>query len=131
MIKILFLGKTKEKFIQIGINEYLKRLRRFARIEIVEVKSLDYNFRDDYVVLFDVNGKMLSSKEFSKVIRDTGRNIIVAIGDENGISENVKKRADLILSISSMTFTHEMARLIVMEQIYRAYTIINSMKYHR
>ena len=132
MIKILFLNKTREKFISLGIDEYFKRLKRFTKIEIIEVKSLDIDFKDDFIIVFDVNGKLLSSEDLASTIKNVdNKNITLILGDENGIPESLKKKANLIISISRMTFTHELARLIIMEQLYRAFTIINNLKYHK
>src|SRR3989338_7924542 len=115
MIKVLFLGKTREKFISLGIDEYFKRLKRFTKIEIIEVKTLeDYNFKEDLVVVFDVGGKSYSSEEFAEIFREQNKNIAIVLGDQNGINENLKKRVNALVSISRMTFTHELARLIVM-----------------
>ncbi|HLC86461.1 MAG TPA: 23S rRNA (pseudouridine(1915)-N(3))-methyltransferase RlmH [Candidatus Nanoarchaeia archaeon] len=131
MIKILFLGKTRERFIFLGIEEYFKRLRRFTKIEIVEVKNLNFDFKDEFVIVFDVNGKMLSSEELAATFKHVNKNIIIILGDEKGLNEELKKKANMVVSISRMTFTHELARLIVMEQVYRAFTIINNLKYHK
>lgn len=132
MIRIFFLGRTKEKFISIGIEEYLKRLKRFTNIEIIETKKLDQNFKDSFVIVFDVNGKALSSEEFASKIKEVEKkNIIILLGDENGLPNEIKSKADLLVSISKMTLTHELARLFVMEQLYRGYTIINNLKYHK
>ena len=132
MIKIIFLGKTKEKFISDGINEYFKRLKRFTKIEIIEVKSFSIDFKNDFVIILDIYGKLLSSEELASVIKNVeNKNIIIILGDENGIPENIKSRADMAVSISRMTFTHELARLIFMEQLYRSFTIINNLKYNK
>ena len=132
MIRILFLKRTKEKFISLGIEEYLKRLRKFTNIEIIEVKSLDQDFKNSFLIVFDLQGKNLSSEEFTKTIKEIEtKNITILLGDENGIPKEIKEKANLTISISKMTFTHEMARLIMMEQLYRAFTIINNLKYHK
>ena len=132
MIRVLFLGKTKEKFISSGIDEYFKRLKRFTKLEIVEVKSLDMDYKDDFVMVFDINGRLYSSEDLASTIKNIeNKNITIILGDENGIPELVKKKADLIISLSRMTFTHEFARLIIMEQLYRSFTIINNLKYHK
>jgi len=116
MIRVLFLGKTKEKFISSG----------------VEVKSLDMDYKDDFVMVFDINGRLYSSEELASTIKNIeNKNITIILGDESGIPELVKKKADLIISLSRMTFTHELARLLIMEQLYRSFTIINNLKYHK
>ena len=70
MIRILFLGKTKEKFISSGIGEYFKRLKRFTKIEIIEIKSLNLDFKDDFLIVFDVNGKLLSSEDLAQTFKE-------------------------------------------------------------
>ena len=132
MIRILFLKRTKEKFIALGIEEYIKRLKKFTNIEIVEVKSLDQDFKNSFLIVFDLQGRNFSSEEFAKTIKEIeNKNTTIILGDENGIPKEVKEKANLIISISKMTFTHEMARLIIMEQLYRGFTIINNLKYHK
>ena len=132
MLKVLFVGKTKEDFISKGIEEYFKRLKKFVKIEIIILKDFEFKFKDSFVILFDLNGKPLSSEEFASNLKKvTNQDIVIILGDENGIPSKVKERANLTVSISRMTFTHELARLIVMEQVYRAYTIINNLKYHK
>ena len=132
MIRILFLKRTKEKFIALGIEEYIKRLKKFTNIEIVEVKSLDQDFKNSFLIVFDLQGRNFSSEEFAKTIKEIeNKNTTIILGDENGIPKEVKEKANLIISISKMTFTHEMARLIIIEQLYRAFTIINNLKYHK
>ena len=132
MLKVLFVGKTKESFISSGIEEYFKRLKKFIKIEIMILKDFEFNFKDSFVILFDLNGKTLSSEEFASSLKKViNQDIVIILGDEKGIPSKIKERANLTINISRMTFTHELARLIIMEQVYRAYTIINNLKYHK
>ena len=154
-IKIIALGKIKEKFLKEGIDEFLKRLTPYTSLEIVELnpieikdenltcKALDEegvnilsHIKDDsYVVTMEIQGKQLSSEEFAKKINDITisgvSELVFVIGSSCGISPNVSKRADFKLSMSKMTFLHQFARLILVEQIYRAFKILKSEKYHK
>ena len=145
MIKIIVLGKTKERYLKSGIEDFLNRVNNFHKIEYIELKDrpnieeegkeilkrIDYEF----VIVLDVFGKDCSSRLFGEVIKkesiEEGKKLVFIIGSETGLSEEVKKRANLLLSLSKMTFTHEMARLILLEQIYRAFNIIKGTGYHK
>lgn len=154
-IKIIALGKIKERYIKDGIDEFLKRLIPYSSVEIIELQPVE--IRDDnlinralaeeadkiisqikpdsFVITLEINGKMFSSVEFAKIISEqinsgTGE-LIFVIGSSCGLSEKVSKRANLKLSMSKMTFLHEFARLILIEQIYRAFKIIKNEKYHK
>ena len=154
-IKIVAVGKIKEKFHKEAISEFEKRLTPYCSFSIIEVDSvpiLEENAyekykavegerilskvkKDDYVITLEIKGKSFSSEEFANKIKEislSGINeIVFVIGGANGISEEVSKRADLKLSFSKMTFTHQMIRIILIEQIYRAFKIINNENYHR
>lgn len=141
MIKLIFVGKTKEKFINLGISEFAKRLERFGKFKIIEIKDSNVEdegkkiieiLKDDYAVVLAVEGREFSSEEFADFFRkNADKNIFLVIGSANGLSENVLNRANLKLSLSRMTLTHEMARLFLIEQIYRAFTIILGRRYHK
>jgi 23S rRNA (pseudouridine1915-N3)-methyltransferase len=131
MIELIFIGKTRERFLQSGIEEYLKRLKRFTKLQVTELKSLDSFQKKNFLIIFDVKGRLYSSEDFAQVFKQLNKDITLLLGDENGLTDKIKKEADLIISISPMTFTHEFARLIIIEQIYRAFTIINNLKYHK
>ena len=154
-IKIIALGKIKEKFLKDGIDEFLKRLTPYATVEIIELapveiyddnmitKALDEEgekilsiIKDDsYVITLEIQGKQLSSEEFAGKINEVtveGVNeLVFVIGSSCGLSVNVSKRADFKLSFSKMTFLHQFARLILIEQIYRAFKILKNEKYHK
>ena len=151
-MKIVWVGKTKQNFIKDGIDEYQKRVRKYTSLKIHEIadckrsknrdimqvkeiegdsllKSVSDN---DYVILLDERGKNFDSVAFSKKINEIElhHNLLFIIAGVYGVHEKVKKRADLILSFSSFTFTHQMIRLLLMEQLYRAITITNNKQYH-
>lgn len=154
-IKIIALGKIKEKYLKDGINEFLKRLTPYASISIVELNPIeikDENLKEkilleegekilsnikplDYVITMEILGKQFSSEEFAKKIEnltnDGTQEIVFVIGSSCGIGENVSKRANLKMSMSKMTFLHEFARLILVEQIYRAFKILKGETYHK
>ena len=154
-IKIIALGKIKEKFLKDGVDEFLKRLTPYASVEIVELnpveikdenltqKALDEegvnilsHIKDDsYVITMEILGKQLSSEEFAQKINDITiggvSELVFVIGSSCGISSKVSQRADFKLSMSKMTFLHQFARLILVEQIYRAFKILKGEKYHK
>lgn len=152
MIKVICIGKIKEDFIEKGINEYLKRLGAFTKVTITELKegnNIDINKtiesegksilekvnKDDFVITLEIEGKMLDSIQLSKKINELytygNTNIVFIIGGSWGLSDEVKKRSNLALSFSKFTFPHQLMRLILMEQIYRSFTIINNKEYHK
>ena len=152
MYKILCVGKIKEKFITEGILEYKKRIDGYSKMEIVEVKEFNTNdisknienegiellskiSKDDYVITLEILGKKLDSVGFSKqlesIINYHSSKIVFVIGGSNGLSDSVKNRSNFKLSFSDMTFPHQLMRLILTEQIYRALTIINNKEYHK
>jgi 23S rRNA (pseudouridine1915-N3)-methyltransferase len=157
-ITIVCVGKIKEKFFTGAIEEYQKRLGRYCNLTIVEVNDektkeqatdaeisivknregerILKNIRDDmYVTALAIEGKMLSSEELSEKIEKLGvggtSHICFIIGGSLGLSDEVLNRADFKLSFSRMTFPHQLMRVILLEQIYRAYRIINNEPYHK
>lgn len=136
-IKIYAVGKVKEKNIQILIDEYLKRLKVFAKVEIVELKDKGLgNESEEISGLIDSNtyildelGTNYSSIGFSELINNKDE-IKLIIGGADGINKEVKSKSKTI-ALSKMTLTHEMARLILIEQVYRAMMIINNRSYHK
>ena len=154
-IKIIALGRIKEKFLKDGIDEFLKRLTPYASVEIVELPAIeikDENLTErvlkeegekillqikpqSYVITLEIKGKQLSSEEFAAKINDITisgiSELVFVIGSSCGISPKVSARADFKLSMSKMTFLHQFARLILIEQIYRAFKILKGEKYHK
>jgi 23S rRNA (pseudouridine1915-N3)-methyltransferase len=142
-IKIAWIGKTKESAIQALTVEYLKRLGHYAEIEGValrdEIALLKLGARDarparHALVLLDSRGKQLSSEEFAKWIGDyQDRNplpLLFAIGPANGFTDKARQSATLTLSLGKMTLAHELARVVLLEQLYRAFTILKGHPYH-
>jgi len=149
-ILFLFVGKTKEGYVREGIEKYASLVGRFVPTEVREIKGsassdkkraieeeadaiLERVERSDFFILLDERGREFTSEAFALELGraiDSGKRIVISAGGPFGLSERVKARADLVLSLSRLTFTHEMARLIVMEQFYRAFTIIRGMTYH-
>jgi 23S rRNA (pseudouridine1915-N3)-methyltransferase len=141
VLKIIAVGKVKERFVQEGLSVYLERLGRFASIRVAEIKDSNIeeegekilkSLGDDYAVILDVKGRKMSSEEFALFLKKNAeKNVSFVIGGPEGLSDAVKERADYSLSLSDMTLTHEMARLVLVEQVYRAYMIMKGIKYHR
>ena len=142
-LTIAWIGKTKNPAIQSLTDEYVKRLRQFAEVEGVSLKDetalLKLCGRDGRgarsgLILFDSRGKQLSSEEFAQFLRERQeRNpapLVFAIGPADGFSETALKQADSAVSLGKMTIAHELARIVVLEQIYRAFTILKGHPYH-
>ena len=157
-IKIVTVGKLKEKYLKDGIAEYSKRISRFATVEMVELadektpdrasdseneKILDLEGNRilskigdrEFVVVLAIEGKTLSSEEFSKQLEQASINgfstLTFVIGGSLGLSPQVKKRANLSLSFGRLTLPHQLMRLVLVEQIYRAFTIQQGSPYHK
>jgi 23S rRNA (pseudouridine1915-N3)-methyltransferase len=135
-IRIIAIGRIKERYLLEGINEYLKRLSRFCKIEIIKLKDEGIKKDSEKIsrysnaFVLDAKGKQFSSEEFADFLKKNEGELSFIIGGPEGISEEIKKKSKL-LSLSRMTFLHEMSRLILLEQIYRGYTIINNIPYHK
>lgn len=151
MIKIICVGKIKEKFYVDAIKEYLKRLSKYTKLEIVEIediydKNIDIikkkekekillNIKDkDYVITLEINGNKLSSLDLSKKIESISlinSNIVFVIGGSYGIDNEVSNRSNFKLSFSDLTFPHQLFRIMLLEQIYRCFKIKNNESYHK
>ena len=149
MIKIVCAGKVKEKYFRTAIEEYLKRISRYTKIDIIEIpdeanvekalkvegdKILSKIKDDEYVIALDIAGESLSSLEFAKrmdKLFSINSKLTFVIGGSYGLSQDVIKRSDYLLSFSRMTFPHQLFRVILLEQIYRAYKINNNESYHK
>ena len=157
-ITILTVGKIKEKYLKDAIAEYAKRLSRYCKLEIVEVadektienasqvletqirdkeaeRLMKYIREDAYVITLEIKGKQLTSEELSEKINQLGiqgkSHIIFVIVGSIGLGDEILKRSDYALSFSKMTFPHQLMRVILLEQIYRSYRIINGEPYHK
>lgn len=152
MYKIICVGKIKEDYLTSGILEYKKRIEGFQKIEILELKEINTpdilkNIEsegqeilskikpDDYIITLEIEGKMLNSVELSKNLANLATygksKIVFVIGGSNGLSEMVKKRSNYALSFSKMTFPHQLIRVFLLEQIFRAFKIQKGETYHR
>ncbi|MEG2311538.1 MAG: 23S rRNA (pseudouridine(1915)-N(3))-methyltransferase RlmH [Bacilli bacterium] len=148
MIKILCVGKIKEKYLELAIKEYQKRMTKYFKIQIIETP--DYNFDinktkkeegknllnkisdKDYVIAMDIDGVELSSLSFAKLIdKNLKDDIVFVIGGSYGLSDEVKKRANYLMSFSKLTYPHQLFRVILLEQIYRSFKINNNETYHK
>ncbi len=136
MIRIIAIGRLKDQNIRGAFEEYLKRIQRFARLEVQELKDearIPGKPSRGTVVALDERGMSLTSQELAEFImeKSLAGDLTFIIGGPDGLKDEVKARADLVLSLSRMTFTSQMTRLILIEQIYRALTIIKGVGYHR
>ncbi|MBD3157075.1 23S rRNA (pseudouridine(1915)-N(3))-methyltransferase RlmH [Candidatus Peregrinibacteria bacterium] len=135
-LNIIQVGKTKEVYVKEAENEYKKRLGPYTKITVYTVsddeKIMSRIDRDTYVISLVIKGKQLSSTAFANHLKKIGRkkHITFIIGGPHGLPESVIQCSDMLLSFSRMTFTHQMIRMILLEQIYRACTIIEGKKYH-
>ena len=151
MIKLICVGKIKEKYLIEAIDEYKKRLSKYTKLDIVELPDISYNEIDkvkkeegklilkhlketDNVIILDINGQELSSVELTNKLcslESFNSNLCFIIGGSYGLSEEVKERANYKLSFSKLTFPHQLFRVTLLEQIYRTYKIRNNENYHK
>lgn len=153
-LEILLLNKTKEPYLRQGIDDYQNRLKRYNRVELVEIKVSKPSTKSDteikayesslldrrvtqgsYRVVLDSRGRQLNSEKFASFLSELEQRAVPTlsfiIGGPLGLAEEQLDKADTILSLSAMTFTHDMTRLILLEQLYRAYTIKAGTRYHK
>ena len=157
-ITVITVGKIKEKYLKDAIDEYSKRLNKYCRLEMIEVadektpdqasgvvednigakegeRILKYVKEDAYVITLEIQGNMLTSEELAAKVEKLGvqgtSHIIFIIGGSIGLGTEVLKRSDYALSFSKMTFPHQLMRVILLEQIYRSYRIIQGEPYHK
>ena len=142
-IRIFWVGRTKERYLQEGIDRYLKLLGPLSRVSIAEIKEEKGKAREKALqeegrrilkqaqayVLLDERGRELSSEELAGFLRERG-SLDFVIGGPYGVSDEVRTHAGDTISLSRMTFTHEMVRVLFLEQLYRAMTIIKGKEYH-
>lgn len=151
MIRIICVGRIKEKYLSDAILEYSKRIKKYTNLEIIELNDssidnsklaleqeavlINRHIKDkDFVITLEIEGNELSSIEFSKKIDQIqilNSNIVFVIGGSYGIDQQIKNRANYKISFSRMTFPHQLFRVILLEQIFRAYKILNNEKYHK
>ena len=145
MIKILCVGKIKEKYLKDLIDDYEKRISKYMKIEIIELKDDSIYTKEitnlnsminmkDYNVALDLRGEKLSSEEFANFVDKTlviNSNITFIIGPSDGLNEEILNKCNKIISFSNLTFPHGLFRGILLEQIYRAFKIIHNETYHK
>lgn len=156
-VTLICVGKVKEKFYRDAIKEYEKRLGAYIKLNTIEISDEKVKAENDseialamekegnnilskikdnqYVITLEILGKNLSSEEFASKIDNLmliGKSdVVLIIGGSYGLSDSVKKRSDFALSFSRMTFPHQMMRVVLLEQVYRAYRIITGASYHK
>lgn len=136
MLRVLTIGKIDRKFTD-QINEYAKRITRYDKIEILECKTEETATRyaeKSYLIVLDEHGKTCGSHIFSALLNKINmehKNISFVLGPAEGLSDSMKDKADLVLALSELTFQHDIALLVLMEQIYRAFAIIKGENYHK
>lgn len=151
MIKLITVGTIKEKYLKDAIDEYTKRIKKYTNIELIEVKDEGLVEESkaialeadkikkqlsprDYIITMEIEGKQLTSEEFSEKLNQIqieNSNIVFIIGGSYGLSDEIKQMAKLHLSFSKMTFPHQLFRVLLLEQIYRCYKILNNESYHK
>ncbi len=150
MIKIICVGNIKEKYLKDAIKEYEKRLTKYTKLEIIEVKSLETddinkNLKDeannilkhikekDYIISLDRFGKVFDSVELSNQLEKIliQKDITFIIGGSNGLDKSIKNVSNDLLSFSNLTFPHQIFRILLLEQIYRSFKILNNEQYHK
>jgi len=153
-IQLILVGKNKDKWIDEAVFDFLKKLKNYAQVsieilkdekitkgqEVLKIKKtegkriLEKVINNNFLIVLDETGKLFSSRELAKQIQtkiDFGQNLTLVTGGALGLSDEVKQRADLLLSFSKMTFTHQMIRVFLLEQIYRAFNILKGTDYHK
>lgn len=157
-IDLIVLGKIKEKYLNEAIDEYKKRISRFASLNIIELKDRDKPDKlsdaelekvvdeeseeiltkideQSFVITLEIAGKLLTSEEFAEEIKNVSvrgySKITLIIGGSNGFNKKVSNKADLKLSFGRMTMNHKLMRVVLMEQIFRCFKIINNEAYHK
>ena len=150
MIKIICIGKIKENYYKDAIQEYKKRISKYTKIEIIELPDVSYDIKktlkeeynsvmkvfnkNDYNILMDISGNELDSLSFASKINNTfniNNNITFVIGGSYGVLDELRNLCDYRISFSKMTFPHQLFRVILLEQIYRAFKINNHEEYHK
>jgi 23S rRNA (pseudouridine1915-N3)-methyltransferase len=150
-IRVIWPGKTQEEWVRRGIDEYAGRIRRYVQLDLAEAREEKGGSakimreregerlarlvpKSARLILLDERGEEMTSPDFAGVLsryRDGGiSEMVIAIGGAYGVSDALRSRADKVISLSRMTFTHQMVRVFLLEQIYRGFTILNNEPYH-
>ena len=145
MIKLLCIGKLKEEYLKEAVNDYLKRLNKYTKIELIELKDSNINTEkdeilkhiktSDFIVSLAIEGKELNTLEFKDLIEQNfingNSNITFIIGGSDGLHDEIKKLSNEKISFSRLTYPHGLFRVILLEQIYRSFKIMNNETYHK
>ena len=156
MITIICVGKIKEKYIKIGIEDYIKRIKKYTKIEIIEIEDESFDKiktlkieaekiekkqmpqpnhpAEAFIITLEIDGKQLNSVELSNLINNSitkYSDITFVIGGSYGLDDSIKQLSNYKLSFSNLTFPHQLFRLIFLEQLYRSYKILNNEVYHK
>lgn len=151
MIKILCVGSLKEKFYTQAVNEYVKRLKKYTKLQIIELddesigtteqiinkeskKILEHIKEEDFTILLDLKGITVDSLEFAERLRKLSwqyKNTVFIIGGSYGVTEEVRESVKVVMAFSKLTFPHQLFRVILLEQIYRAFRINSNESYHK
>jgi len=151
MIKVICIGKLKEKYLKDAVEEYLKRLSKYTKVNLIELNDVNntdvnnilkkeqediskYIEPKDYVITLEIEGVQINSIELAKKIENiflNYSNITFVIGGSHGLSDEIKNRANYKLSFSRLTFPHQLFRVMLLEQIYRVFKINNNEEYHK
>lgn len=144
MIKIIVVGKLKENYLKDALKEYMKRLSKYSKINLIEVSDSDIdeealsiikNINDkDYVITLDIKGKELSSLELASKLDEwliNNSNLCFIVGGSDGLGSLIKDRSNYSISFSKLTFPHQLFRIMLLEQLYRAFKINHNETYHK
>ena len=150
MITIICVGKIKKKYIKIGIEDYIKRIKKYTKIEIIEIEDESFDKiktlkieaekiekklnKKSFIITLEIDGKQLNSVELSNLINNSitkYSDITFVIGGSYGLDDSIKQLSNYKLSFSNLTFPHQLFRLIFLEQLYRSYKILNNEVYHK
>jgi len=137
-VLVYSINPSKNKIFLPAINEYSKRIKYFVNFKFIEVKSLKLEhikkFKNKFIFALDEEGELLNSLEFANKIRDfmeDNLDIVFIVGDANGLPNDVIKNSNMVLSLSKLTLPHLLARVVLIEQLYRSFSIINNIPYHK
>ena len=137
-VLVYSINPSKNKILLPAINEYSKRIKYFVNFKFIEVKSLKLEhikkFKNKFIFALDEEGELLNSLEFANKIRDfmeDNLDIVFIVGDANGLPNDVIKNSNMVLSLSKLTLPHLLARVVLIEQLYRSFSIINNIPYHK
>jgi 23S rRNA (pseudouridine1915-N3)-methyltransferase len=151
MIRVVFVGRIKDRALQSVFNDYLQRLSRFTKVEVVEIKDeplrknqehiarekeadrILAKVKGDHIIVLDVKGRHFTSEQFASHIKKTEvmKRISFIVGGPTGLHDRVLRSADLAISFSTFTMGNQIMRLVLLEQLYRAYSILHNTPYHR